>query len=217
MEENRKLEQGFDAPAAELSEESKKALQSETWEEARKVMKTEIQHFTNAPEIQHFAVEKISKNDNAYGVAWGKAVREYLKTAYLGENAQAEVVSLGTTYKVLKRENVTAFYDADGNTIFDVENTRLEKEYAWVMKEEAEHMSEDSAEPVTPMGKTIADIERQAFETAVSDENGEVTERGQEQEEDTIPEDEEPPADNAAEDVSAPVADKVENRKVRKK
>lgn len=167
MEENRKLEQGFDAPAAELSEESKKVLQSETWEKVRKVMKTEVQHFTNAPEIQHFAVEKVSKNDNVYGVAWGNVVREYLKTAYSGENAQAEVVSFGTTYKVLKRESVTAFYDVDGNTLFDVENTRLEKEYAWVMKEEAEHMSEDSAEPVTPMGKTIADIERQAFEQVV--------------------------------------------------
>lgn len=212
MEENRKLEQGFDAPAAELSEESKKALQSETWEAARKVMRTEIQHFTNAPEIQHFAVEKISKNDNVYGVAWGNAVREYLKTAYLGENAQAEVVSFGTTYKVLKRENVTAFYDVDGNTLFDVENTRLEKEYAWVMKEEAEHMLEDSDEPETPMGKTVVAIERQAFESAVPEESGEVTEKEQEQEEDTIPADEEPPADNAAEDVSAPIADKVEKQ-----
>lgn len=212
MEENRKLEQGFDAPAAELSEESKKVLQSETWEKVRKVMKTEVQHFTNAPEIQHFAVEKVSKNDNVYGVAWGNVVREYLKTAYSGENAQAEVVSFGTTYKVLKRESVTAFYDVDGNTLFDVENTRLEKEYAWVMKEEAEHMSEDNAEPVTPMGKTIADIERQAFESALSDENGEVTESEQEQEEDTIPEDKEPPADNVSEDVSAPIADKAEKQ-----
>lgn len=174
--------------------------------------KLEIQHFTNAPEIQHFAVEKVSKNDNVYGVAWGNVVMEYLKTAYSGENAQAEVVSFGTTYKVLKRESVTAFYDVDGNTLFDVENARLEKEYAWVMKEEAEYMSEDNAEPVTPMGKTIADIERQAFESAVSDENGEVTESEQEQEEDTIPEDEEPPADNVSEDVSAPVADKVEKQ-----
>ena len=137
MEDNRKPEQGFDSPAAELSEESKEALQSETWKAARKAVKTEIQHFTDAPEIQHFAVEKVSKNDNVYGVAWGNAVREYLKTAYCDESAQTEIISFGTTYKVLKRENVTAFYDADGNTLFDVENGRLEKEYAWVMKEDA--------------------------------------------------------------------------------
>lgn len=79
-------------------------------------MKTEIQHFTEAPEIQHFATVKVSKNDNVYGVVWGNVVREYLKTAYSGENAQADVVSDGITYKVLKREEVTAFYDADKET-----------------------------------------------------------------------------------------------------
>lgn len=151
----------------EISEQNKEALQSETWQEAKKVMKTEIQHFTEEPEIQHFATVKVNKNDNVYGIVWGNVVREYFKTAYSGENAQADVVSDGITYKVLKCEEVTAFYDADGNTLFDVENTRLEKEYAWVMKEEAEHMHEDGAELATPMGKTIAAIERQAFEQAV--------------------------------------------------
>ena len=36
----------------------------------------------------------------------------------------------------MKREEVTAFYDADGNTLFDVENGRLEKEYEYVMQED---------------------------------------------------------------------------------
>lgn len=65
-----------------ISEQNKEALQSETWREARKIMKTEIQHFTEAPEIQHFATVKVNKNDNVYGVVWGNVVREYLKTAY---------------------------------------------------------------------------------------------------------------------------------------
>lgn len=120
----------------EVSEQNKEALQSETWQEARKVMKTEVQHFTEAPEIQHFVTEKVSKNDNVYGIAWGNVVREYLKTAYSGENAQADVISDGIAYKVLKREEVTAFYDAAGNTLFDVANGRLEKEYGYVMEEE---------------------------------------------------------------------------------
>ena len=119
-----------------ISEQNKEALQSETWREARKIMKTEIQHFTEAPEIQHFATVKVSKNDNVYGVVWGNVVREYLKTAYSLENTQADVISDGITYKVLKREKVTAFYDADGNTLFDVENSRLEKEYGYVMQED---------------------------------------------------------------------------------
>lgn len=101
---------------SEISEKNKEALQSEAWQEVRKIMKTEIQHFTEAPEIQHFATVKVSKNDNVYGVVWGNVVREYLKTAYSGENAQADVVSDGITYKVLKREEVTAFYDADKET-----------------------------------------------------------------------------------------------------
>lgn len=119
-----------------MSEESKKALQYETCQEVRKIVKTEIQHFTEAPEIQHFATVKVSKNDNVYGVVWGNVVREYLKTAYSGENAQADVISDGITYKVLKREEVTTFYDADGNTLFDVENGRLEKEYEYVIQED---------------------------------------------------------------------------------
>lgn len=110
-----------------ISEKNKEALQSETWQEAGKIMKTEI---------QHFATVKVSKNDNVYGVVWGNVVKEYLKTAYSGENTQADVISDGITYKVLKREGVTAFYDADGNTLFDVENGRLEKEYGYVMKED---------------------------------------------------------------------------------
>lgn len=101
-----------------------------------KAMKTEVQHFTDAPEIQHFATEKVNQNDNVYGVVWGNVVREYLKKAYSEENTKADIISEGITYKVLKREMVTVFYDADGNTLFDVENKRLEKEYGYVMKED---------------------------------------------------------------------------------
>lgn len=95
----------------------------------------EILHFTEAPDIQHFAEVKVSENDNVYGIVWGNVVREYLKTAYSGEDKQAEIISDGITYRVLKREEVTAFYDADGNTLFDVENKRLDKEYGYVMKD----------------------------------------------------------------------------------
>ncbi len=115
------------------SKQNTEVLKSEIWQETRKTMKTEVQHFTYTPEIQHFAIEKVSKKDNVYGVVWGNVVREYLKTTYSEKHAQANVVLDGNTYKVLKREKVTAFYDVDGNTLFDVENRRLEKEYEWVM------------------------------------------------------------------------------------
>lgn len=113
----------------EVSEQNKEALQSETWEVARKVMKTEIVHFTDMPEILDFEAVKVNKNDGAYGIMWGRMVRDYLGTAYSEEAAEAEIVSESVTYKVLKRGEITAFYDADGNTLFDVENKRLEREY----------------------------------------------------------------------------------------
>lgn len=137
----------------DISEQNKEALKSETWKTVRKAMKTEVQHFTEAPEIQHFAIEKVRKNDNVYGVVWGNVVMEYLKTAYSGKNAQADVVSDGITYKVLKREEVTAFYDADGNTLFDVENKRLEKEYEWVMNDSAKADAE-----ITKLEESEADV-----------------------------------------------------------
>ncbi len=96
----------------------------------------EVMHFTDSAEIKHFAEVKISKNDNSYGVGWANLVKDYLRTAYRGEAADTEIVSWGVTYKVLRRENVTVFYDADGNTIFDVENKRLEREYEYVMQED---------------------------------------------------------------------------------
>ena len=120
----------------EVSEQNKEALQSETWKTARKAMKTEIVHFTDIPEILDFEAVKVSKNDGAYGIMWGRLVRDYLGTAYSGEAAEAEIVSEGVTYKVLKRGEVTTFYDADGNTLFDVENKRLEKEYGRLVKED---------------------------------------------------------------------------------
>lgn len=156
-------------------------------------MKTEMQHFTDAQEIQHFAVVKVNPNDNVYGIAWGNVVREYLKTAYTMNETQMDVISDGITYKVLKRPDVTAFYDSDGNTLFDVENKRLEREYGYVMEEERRNAGECDADkedtelgdtsedvstddegqevedPVTPMGKATADIEKADLDAAVTD------------------------------------------------
>lgn len=108
-----------------LSEESKKALQSETWQKAREAMiaKREIEHFTS----------ENSGVKNAYGATWAEAVNTYLKTEYKDAAGQSEVEAFGITYKVLKRDKVTTFYDADGNTLFDVENERLASEYEWWM------------------------------------------------------------------------------------
>ena len=107
--------------------------------------------------VMHYAL-----GDNQdYEHEWSKAVLEYLENGYSSEDSKSEVEVGNTTYKILKREKVTAFYDADGNTLFDVENDRLKEEY--------EAMDFSTSEPQSEMGKVISSVEQQAFEQAVND------------------------------------------------
>lgn len=107
--------------------------------------------------VMHYAL-----GDNQdYEHEWSKAVLEYLENGYSSEDSKSEVEVGNTTYKILKREKVTAFYDADGNTLFDIENDRLKEEY--------EAMDFPASEPQSEMGKVISNIEQQAFEQAVND------------------------------------------------
>ena len=107
--------------------------------------------------VMHYAL-----GDNQdYEHEWSKAVLEYLENGYSLEDSKSEVEVGNTTYKILKREKVTAFYDADGNTLFDVENDRLKEEY--------EAMDFSASEPQSEMGKVISSIEQQAFEQSVND------------------------------------------------
>lgn len=125
--------------------------------------KATIQHFTNASEIQHFPMEKVSANDNVYGVTWGNVVKEYLRTGYKFPTKENDVESFGKIYHVLDRGEVTAFYDKDGNTLFDVENARLEREYQMIKMEE-----EFDAGPKSEVGKVISSIEKSAFESVIA-------------------------------------------------
>ena len=129
-------------------------------EDGKKLEAQEVLHFTDTPEVQHFAMGKLTSDKNEYGDTWGQLVLEYLKTAYGAENPQSEMESLGVGYKVLRRESVTVFYDEAGNTLFDVENARLEKE----------HLSIPDSEPQSELGKAISSIEKQAFDQAVNNE-----------------------------------------------
>ncbi len=141
MEENKRLEQGFDDPG-------------------RQILRNIIVHFTTT-------------DNNPYGV-WSDVVRQYLLTAYNTEEKHSAIPVAGKIYKILKRDGVTVFYDESGQTLFDVENDRLAKEYELLFtnlsaKELglAEEVEED---PKTEIGKAIAGIEKQAFEAAVSSE-----------------------------------------------
>ena len=122
---------GFDG---NLSEESKKALQSETWQKVRDSMKEK-------KEVKHFTAE--STAENAYGAIWNQVVNEYLKSGYNAEDKSPDIVVMGETYKTLRRPEVTVFYDAAGDTLFDVTNERLEKEYEWLMNSGAGDTAEN--------------------------------------------------------------------------
>ncbi|MCX4351751.1 MAG: PcfK-like family protein [Lachnospiraceae bacterium] len=112
-----------------MTEESKKALQSDEWQTVRNI-------------IQH------------------EVVKEYLSTSYADAEKQCEITANNVKYKVLRRDKKTTFYDENGNTLFDVDNEMLAAEY--------EELSENQTEPETLMGKTIASIEKQAFDHAIS-------------------------------------------------
>lgn len=138
---------GFNENA--ISEQNKEALQSETWQGVRKAMKTEIRHFT----------DELLKDD-PYGYPWEQVVDAYLKSGYKEEDSQYELTVLGSTYKVLKREDVTSFYDADGNTLFDVVNGRLEQEYGWLVNDNAKADSKEGDADVAETKKENANLEK---------------------------------------------------------
>lgn len=120
---------GIEGFERNLSAESKKALQSETWQKVRDSLK-------GKKEVQHFTAENTA--ENAYGWTWDQVVKEYLQNGYNAEDNSPDIVVMGKTYKTLRRPEVTVFYDAAGDTLFDVTNERLEKEYEWLMNGAAE-------------------------------------------------------------------------------
>lgn len=85
------------------------------------------------PEALHFTADDKSI-DNAYGAMIAELVGNYLDNAYKSPDRECEASVFGQTYKVLKRPEVTVFYIEDGQTFFDVENARLEREYQWRQK-----------------------------------------------------------------------------------
>lgn len=185
----------FDASGNILFEVDNKRLEEEYEWMRNRLLQAEyaeqVKRGVSIITIQHFT----ETQKDPYGATWANLVREYLKTAYSGKNEQAEVVSWGITYKVLKRKNVTVFYDASGNTLFDVTNERLEKEYEWLMNSGAgadmEH--EDSGEE----SGNVAEKENNSMDEEERDiEAGEAPETEQ-----TEDEEEDVPPDRADDDV----------------
>lgn len=96
-------------------------------------MENNVKHFTLGP-----------SDENTYGWPWNEVVKKYLESGYASEQKECQVTIREKEYKILKRDAVTVFYDADGNTLFDVTNDRLKREYESDRGEEEEN-EEDSS------------------------------------------------------------------------
>ena len=92
--------------------------------------------------VRHFTTEQ--KDENTYGWPWNEVVKKYLEIGYSSDQKECQVTIREKEYKILKRDAVTVFYDADGNTLFDVTNDRLKREYESDQGEEEEN-EEDSS------------------------------------------------------------------------
>ncbi|WP_333647997.1 hypothetical protein [Lacrimispora sp.] len=101
------------------------------------------------PEIDHFLNQNKSIDD-AYGAMRSDMVVKYLRTGYKSPDKECEIESFGQIHRVLKEEHVTVFYGSSGKAIFDVENTRLEREYNFFFgnKEEPESREPEEQEEV---------------------------------------------------------------------
>ena len=114
--------------------------------------------------VLHFTKE--DEAGQAYGWEISQVIYKYLENGYELETSQTEIEAVGKKYKVLKRDKVTSFYDENGNTLFDVENGRLAEEYNYMKNAPADE-TEEPTQPTSEIGKTIASIERQAFDSVV--------------------------------------------------
>lgn len=101
----------------------------------------------NGQEIDHFLNQNKSIDD-AYGWFRSEMVHEYLKNGYKDPHNECEIMVLGSAHRVLKAKEVTLFHDNSGTAAFDVENTRLEREYNYFFGDHDLAESE-SKEPVS--------------------------------------------------------------------
>lgn len=100
-------------------------------------------------------ISELSKKDKE------PIVSEYLKNYYKNNQKDQDIVVSGVTYKTLKRREVTTFYDVNGNTLFDVENQRLDEEYELLMKD---NIKTDDNTIGVPVSDTVENAKQGAKE-----------------------------------------------------
>lgn len=116
-------------------EQAKPEMTAKEIREIRKLQEENLEGQMSIEDYPDILPEKIPyfrKGGEPYGYTWFQVVKEYLKTAYTKDSAK--IKSMGKEYLVLRRPERTFFYDAQGNTLFEVENARLESEYNWIQR-----------------------------------------------------------------------------------
>lgn len=126
--EGKNLQAAFSG--AELPEQSREALKSDTWQKAREVLKKGISETDGETYADVESIGGFTKG------AWKGVLHEYLRTSYKHGEPMCDIESGGTTYKVLKKDDKVTFYDADGNTLFDASYEQMEKENAVLMEQQ---------------------------------------------------------------------------------
>ncbi len=122
-------------------------------------------------EVKHFTAENAA--ENAYGAIWNQVVEEYLRSGYNAVDNSLDIVVMGETYKTLRRPEVTAFYDAAGDTLFDVTNERLEKEYEQLMNDSAKADAE-----ISKLEESKTDVDEEEKESPSADKTESVKSYG---------------------------------------
>lgn len=105
------------------------------------------EYMPEEPPKEKGKVKLFTLNGEGYGYEWERAVKVYLKDGYKKPDKKIEFTYIFRTYIALKKSEVTTFYNAAGETLFDVENERLAQEYASFFPESKEEIA--PAQPET--------------------------------------------------------------------
>lgn len=119
--------------AKEIREIRKPEKQTPDQEESAESLPGQM-NIDDYPEVLPEKVPYFTKGGESYGYTWHGVAKEYLQTAY--NKGSAKIGFMEKEYLVLKRPERTFFYDDKGNTLFEVENARLEEEYNWLNQKE---------------------------------------------------------------------------------
>ena len=111
-------------------------------------------------EIKHFSEE----TGTEYGPEWKEVVNVYLKAAYEEADKGCDLEVAGAVYRALRRDKVTAFYDSDGVTLFDVTNERLAKEYESLKNNDYSGDEEPAPEEQEEKSENTEDVKERAKE-----------------------------------------------------